>query len=69
MFLAIIAFSIGVEAGHQMVVLPLFAYLKLVRRTRPDVVQRTRLSLAIQRIGSVGISVAGVYYLCLAIRG
>jgi hydrogenase/urease accessory protein HupE len=69
MFVAILAFSIGVETGHQMVVLPLFALLSAARRLRPDAVERARLSLAFQRIGSAGISVAGVYYLCLAIRG
>ena len=34
MFLAILAFSVGVEAGHQMVVLPLFAFLKAVTPRR-----------------------------------
>jgi hydrogenase/urease accessory protein HupE len=66
MFLAIVAFSIGVEAGHQMVVLPLFALLKSARRSQPDAVTRTRLSMMIQRIGSAGISIAGVYYLWIA---
>ncbi len=35
MLLAIVAFSLGLEAGHQLVVLPLFALLKVARRTRP----------------------------------
>jgi hydrogenase/urease accessory protein HupE len=69
MFLAIIAFSIGVETGHQMVVLPLFALLKAARKSQPDAVTRTRLSMAFQRLGSAGISLAGVYYLCLALAG
>ena len=69
MFLAILAFSIGVETGHQMVVLPLFALLKTVRNAQPNVVARTHLSMALQRIGSAGISVAGIYYLCLALAG
>ena len=69
MLLAILAFSIGVEAGHQLVVLPLFAFLKAARHSRPDAVTRTRLSMAFQRIGSAGISVVGAYYLCLALTG
>ncbi len=67
MFLAIVAFSLGVEAGHQMVVLPTFLLLKAARGACSDVVQRTRLSLALQRIGSAGIAVAGVYYLIAAV--
>jgi hydrogenase/urease accessory protein HupE len=69
MFLAILAFSIGVEAGHQMVVLPLYTTLSAARRLRPDAAARARFALICQRIGSAGISVAGIYYLCLAIRG
>jgi hydrogenase/urease accessory protein HupE len=69
MFLAILAFSIGIETGHQMVVLPLFALLKAARRSQADVVKRTHLTMAFQRIGSVGISAAGVYYLCVALTG
>jgi hydrogenase/urease accessory protein HupE len=69
MLVALLAVSIGVEAGHQMVVLPLFACLKTLRRTRPDPVLRTRLMMRLQRIGSAAISVAGVYYLCLALTG
>jgi len=69
MLLAILAFSIGVETGHQMVVIPLFAFLKAARHTQDDAVRRTRLSMAFQRIGSAGISIAGMYYLCLALTG
>ncbi|MDB5291672.1 MAG: hypothetical protein JWL69_2913 [Phycisphaerales bacterium] len=66
--LAIAAFSVGVEAGHQMVVLPLFAALKLARSTRPDPIARERLSMAAQRIGSAAISLAGLFYLFVALR-
>jgi hypothetical protein len=68
LFVAILAFSLGVEMGHQTVVLPLFALLGAARRLHLDAVQRTRLSLMFQQIGSAGISVVGIYYLCLAIR-
>ena len=69
MLLAIVAFSIGIELGHQMVVLVLFGFLKAVRRWQPDAVRRTHLSMPFQRIGSAMISLAGVYYLCLALTG
>ena len=69
MFLAILTFSIGIETGHQMVVLPLFAVLKTVRSAQSSVVARTHLSMTIQRIGSAGISAAGIYYLCVALAG
>jgi hydrogenase/urease accessory protein HupE len=69
MLLAILAFSIGIELGHQMVVLPLFGFLKAARQSQADAVRRTHLPMAFQRIGSAVISLAGVYYLCLALTG
>ena len=69
MLLAIVTFSIGIELGHQMVVLALFGVLKAMRRWQPDAVRRTHLSMPFQRIGSAMISLAGVYCLCLALTG
>ena len=66
--IAIIAFSIGVETAHQMVVLPLFGIVKLARRTRSDPIARQRLSVQIQRVGSAAISLAGLFYLVVALR-
>jgi hypothetical protein len=51
------------------VVLPLFGFLKAARNLQADVVKRTQLAMALQRVGSVGISVAGAYYLCVALVG
>lgn len=65
--LAIAAFSLGVEVGHQIVVIPLFALLKLARRTRDEPEQRDRISLIAQRYGSAAICVAGVYYFVAAV--
>lgn len=65
---AILAFSIGVETAHQMVVIPLFALLKLARATRADDRGKQRISLFAQRYGSVGISLAGIFYLFVALR-
>lgn len=68
MLLAICAFSIGIEFGHQMIVLPLFALLKTVRLSQTDPLAQTKLSFNLQRLGSAGISLAGMYYLCLALN-
>jgi hypothetical protein len=66
--IAIVAFSIGVETAHQMVVLPLFAIIKLARKTRTDEIDRQRLSVLTQRYGSAAISLAGMFYLFIALR-
>ena len=63
-----LAFSVGVEIGHQMVVVPLFAALKLARRTRSDLEAKERLSLVAQRVGSAAVSLAGMFYLFVAVR-
>ncbi len=65
---AIVAFSIGVELGHQIVVLPVFAGLKLARSLRTDEASRNQLSLSMMRIGSLLISVAGTAYLVAALK-
>lgn len=61
--LAIAAFSIGVELGHQCVVLPLFGLVKLTSQFREDVHARAWLL----RGGSALISAAGVFYLVAAV--
>jgi hydrogenase/urease accessory protein HupE len=66
--LAIVAFSLGVELGHQMVVLPTFAALKLTRKFRTDTVSRESISLGALRYGSACISLAGLFYLIAALR-
>jgi hypothetical protein len=65
MTLALVGFSLGVEFGHQMVVLPLFAFLKAARQTQTDIT--TRQPLSFHRVGSALISLAGLYCLCLAL--
>ena len=65
---AIAAFSLGVELGHQMVVLPVFFGLKLARAARADDAGRERLSLAAMRAGSLLICVAGTIYLIAALK-
>lgn len=67
--LAITAFSLGVEIGHQMVVLPVFFGLKFARSRPESELGRARLSLSLTRAGSLVISVAGTIYLVAALRG
>jgi hydrogenase/urease accessory protein HupE len=63
--LAIVAFSLGVEIGHQMVVLPIFGTLKIVCRATP---QAAHVLGRVLRFGSAVILVAGVFYLAVALH-
>ena len=63
--LAIAAFSVGVEIGHQTVVLPAFFGLRLLRRAARGANRNERL---VQRYGSAVISLAGMIYLVAALR-
>lgn len=66
---ALLGFSLGVEAGHQMVLLPLFALLKVARGRRGGNARQACIPTALQRVGSVGIALAGLYYLFVALAG
>ncbi len=68
LLLAILGFSAGVEAGHQVVVLPTFCALKLARGWRRDPSQSEARTLLISRWGSAAISLAGMVYLAAALR-
>ena len=61
---ALTAFSVGVEAGQQGVVLSVFFVLMLVTKRDGDVRRR-----AILRGGSALIAAAGTFYLVAALRG
>ena len=64
--LAIAAFSLGVEIGHQMIVLPIFFGLKkLGDRTAS---QASRIPGRVLRYGSAVICVAGMFYLIVALH-
>jgi hydrogenase/urease accessory protein HupE len=65
--LAILGFSVGVEVGHQIVLLPLFGMLRAIRRlpSKPGSNPAARA----RRIGSSAIAVAGLYYFGLALSG
>jgi len=64
--LAIAAFSAGVEIGHQMVVLPIFCTLKMMRERMSQ--QSTLIPERVLRYGSAGIFAAGMFYLVAALR-
>jgi hydrogenase/urease accessory protein HupE len=67
--LAIVGFSIGIEAGNQVVLLPFFALLQLARRIGAEGTPTRHGLSQLQRLGSAAVSVAGLYYLCVAIAG
>ena len=62
-WVALAAFSLGVEIGHQAVVLPLFAVLAFGRRKLRDGFQAPAL-----RYGSAAISLCGAYYLFVSLH-
>lgn len=69
--IAIVSFSLGVEFGHQCVVLPLFGLTKLVRSSRVSRVvgdrKESRRGEWFLRSGSAAISLAGMFYLVTAL--
>ncbi len=65
---AIAAFSVGVEMGHQLIALPLFTAMRLIRlnasgQRDPELIPRWTL-----RAGSTVICTAGIVYLIAALR-
>jgi hypothetical protein len=64
--LAVLGFSIGVEAGNQLVMVPLFAALRLAR-IRHEADPEARLASVLRLAGSTGISLAGSYYFLVAL--
>ena len=62
---AIAAFSAGVEIGHQVVVLPVFGVLYLLRRATAN---GGRHDGIVRRYGSVTVSLVGMIYLFAALR-
>ena len=65
-FWGIVGFSVGIEVGHQLVLLPLFGVLKAIRYSRRDALRPEQLSRSIQRLGSALIAIVGLYYLWIA---
>jgi hypothetical protein len=67
-WLALIAFSLGVEIGHQIVVLPTFAILTGARRIAQSryPTAATRFDSLLVRCGSAAIAAAGCYFVAHA---
>lgn len=65
---AIVGFSAGVEAGHQLVVIPTFLALQVARHGWSRSPRHAERFLFLTRCGSGAISVAGAIYLFAALR-
>jgi hypothetical protein len=65
--LALLGFSLGIEAGNQLVLLPLFGSLKFTGVGQGGTSERARAALLVRRIASVGIAAGGAAYLVLAL--
>ncbi len=63
---AILGFSFGVEAGNQLVLLPLFDCLQLFKRIKREPLKLAR-QLTLQQFASGAVALAGAYYLFKAI--
>ncbi|HKD35630.1 MAG TPA: HupE/UreJ family protein, partial [Pirellulales bacterium] len=66
-WLALIAFSLGVEIGHQIVVLPLFSAIAVAKRGQRDPAAAVRQRRVMQ-VASAAITAAGVYFLIESLR-
>jgi hydrogenase/urease accessory protein HupE len=66
---AILGFTFGIEAGNQVVLLPLYAVLKIARNNPHRISEKIQTSDRIQKIASVPIVFAGLYYLAMAVFG
>jgi HupE / UreJ protein len=64
---AIVAFSMGVEIGHQVVALPLFGAIKMMQRYASSSNRSRARYLWISRVGSGAIGIAGTVYLVAAL--
>ena len=67
LWIALIAFSLGVEIGHQIVVLPLFGTLQIIRNFNTDE-PRTVLMDRIRQVLSAAIACGGVYFFGFAMK-
>lgn len=67
LLLALLGFTLGLEAGQQLVLLPLFGLRQFTSQMKQPAGQPVRLSLTWQRAGSLSIALAGLYYLSQAV--
>ena len=66
---ALAGFSLGVEVGHQVVVLPIFCLIAIVCALLRHPEARERFSAGAMRYASILIAAAGAFYLVAALRG
>jgi hypothetical protein len=66
-FIAIAAFSVGVEIGHQIVALPLFGAMQALRREERQRYPDARKARGAVQFGSCAIGLAGGFYLVSAL--
>jgi hydrogenase/urease accessory protein HupE len=66
--LALLGFSLGIELGNQVVLLPLFGILQLVRRIPDGPEVQDRLAGKIRQLGSGAVGAAGAYYFWVALH-
>lgn len=64
---AILGFSMGIEAGNQLVLLPLFGALTMFRPSKRESAQGRCCATTVQQISSAAIAIAGSYYLLVAL--
>ena len=64
---ALISFSLGVEIGHQIVVIPFYMVLRLIRKYQDNTRQPTVMALC-RVYGSWAICIAGGYFLFQALQ-
>jgi hydrogenase/urease accessory protein HupE len=64
---ALLAFTLGVELAHQVLIIPLYFQLRWIRR--PETTAEPPTTSAVLRLASVMISLAGLFYLVAALRG
>jgi hydrogenase/urease accessory protein HupE len=63
---AILGFSLGVEAGNQLVLLPLYGLIKGVHLFRVENASKKR-RFTFRQFASAAVAISGLYYLCVAL--
>ncbi len=66
---AILGFSLGVEAGNQLMILPLYTLLQLINRKATKTSERPGLMLKFKQYSSGLVAIAGLYYFIIDLAG
>lgn len=65
---AILGFSLGVEAGNQLVLLPLYFAIRYIKRFKTKSTNGTG-RIKFQQFASAAVAIFGIYYLIIALAG